>query len=198
MVLLKPAKTFTNNKFPLGRLSGDLTCGAPTLTQPNWELKVSFSQSQALWRKNILGRKLFEVKRGSSQGANCGMATRTTWTTCYSLPSKAKPERKPKTNYITVSLSTRGVATWPISPVITTSLRSRSLKSWSTIRTTLVKYTVLRRTFFWDSFFGFGDIFLFLFWKNFTFWKSWSLPGGGPLSFQAQRSSPCRAPSPVC
>ena len=89
------------------------------------------------------------------------MATRTTWTTCYSLPSKAKPERKPKTNYITVSLSTRGVATWPISPVIATSLRSCSLKSWSTItygiRTTLVKYTVLRRTFFWN--------FLFWIWR---------------------------------
>ena len=58
MVLLKPAKTFTNNKFPLGRLSGDLTCGAPTLTQPNWELKVSFSQSQALWREKHSWKKI--------------------------------------------------------------------------------------------------------------------------------------------
>ena len=99
------------------------------------------------------------------------MATRTTWTTCYSLPSKAKPERKPKTNYITVSLSTRGVATWPISPVITTSLRSRSLKSWSTIRTTLVKYTVLRRTFFWDSFFWIWRYLLIFILKKFYILK---------------------------
>ena len=92
-------KTFTNKKFPLGRLSGELTSAA--LAQPNWSQPLRDKKSR---RKIIRGQKRLpgsNLQDGSQDYLN------------YLLQSSLKSQtwKSQTTNYITVSLS----STWPIS-----------------------------------------------------------------------------------